>query len=291
MLGYIRPHAPELRLREYECYRAAYCGLCRHMGKCTGTCSRMTLSYDFVFLAAARFALAGEEPQMKPIRCAIHPLSKRQAVKASPTLVYCADASALLSYHKCRDDIADERGLRRLRARSASLLLRRGYRKAKKRHPSLDGRIRDALAALSLLEKDKNATPSAEAPAALFGQVMAAVFSEGLDTAEARIAASFGESIGRWIYLADAADDFEEDCKKDRYNPYRPLFGNTLEEEARESIRLSLTMHLSAAERAFLLIDRHPSPEWKEILCNILYLGLPATAERILTKQRKDNKS
>ena len=54
MLGYIRTSQGELRVREYEVYRALYCGLCKHMGKCTGQCSRMTLSYDFVFLAALR---------------------------------------------------------------------------------------------------------------------------------------------------------------------------------------------------------------------------------------------
>ncbi len=291
MLGYIRAHAPQLRLCEYECYRAAYCGLCRHMGKCTGACSRMTLSYDFVFLAAVRFALSGEEPQMAPIRCAIHPLAKRKAVKDSPTLAYCADASALLTYHKCRDDIADEHGLRRLRARLISLALRRGYRKARRRQSELDAHIRDALAALSTHEKASAPLPSAEIPAACFGEVMAAVFSEGLPPTEARIAASLGQSIGRWIYLADAADDFAEDCQKNRYNPYRALFGQELDEAARERIRLSLTLHLSEAERAFLLIDCYPSPEWKEILCNILYLGLPATADRILSKQRKDIKS
>ena len=65
MFGYVKPHNPELRMRDYECYRAYYCGLCRAMGKCTGQCSRMTLSYDFVFLAAVRCYLAGEEPQIQ----------------------------------------------------------------------------------------------------------------------------------------------------------------------------------------------------------------------------------
>ena len=68
MFGYVRPHNPELRMRDYECYRAYYCGLCRAMGKCTGQCSRLTLSYDFVFLAAVRCYLADEEPEIKKIR-------------------------------------------------------------------------------------------------------------------------------------------------------------------------------------------------------------------------------
>ena len=65
MLGYIRTDAPELRIREYDRYRALYCGLCRHMGKCTGQCSRLSLSYDFAFLAAFRMSLTNETLELQ----------------------------------------------------------------------------------------------------------------------------------------------------------------------------------------------------------------------------------
>ena len=77
MLGYVRVKSQELRLREYDCYRALYCGLCKSMGKCTGQCSRMTLSYDFVFLAAVRIALTEEPLQIKKVRCLLHPIRRR----------------------------------------------------------------------------------------------------------------------------------------------------------------------------------------------------------------------
>ena len=54
MFGYIKTYPPELKVREQEYYRAVYCGLCRTMGKCTGQCSRMALSYDFAFLVMLR---------------------------------------------------------------------------------------------------------------------------------------------------------------------------------------------------------------------------------------------
>ena len=281
MFGYIRAVPSELRMREYECYRAYYCGLCRSMGRCTGACSRLTLSYDFVFLAAVRAWLTGEVPQTKHFRCALHPLRRRLAVVNSRTLDYCADASVLLSYSKCLDDIHDERGLRRLRARLAMAGLRGGYRKAKRRHPALDLAIREALQALSEWEQQPD-THSADEPAELFGRLMAAVFSEGLDGVPARLAAELGRGIGKWIYLVDAADDFAADIKKHRYNPYRGLFGSTLTEENRRAIALSLTEILADSERAFLLFDQAPCPELREIVSNILYLGMPRTAKRVL---------
>ena len=114
MLGYIRTDAPELRLRDSECYRAIYCGLCRQMGKCTGQCSRLSLSYDFAFLAAFRMSLTNESMELQKNRCLVHPLKKRNMAINSPSLAFCADASAILTYHKCRDDVDDEKGLRKL---------------------------------------------------------------------------------------------------------------------------------------------------------------------------------
>ena len=293
MFGYIKTVPAELRLREYECYRAYYCGLCRSMGKCTGACSRLTLSYDFAFLAVVRAWLCGEKAETKRFRCALHPLRRRLTVIHSKQLDYCADASVLLSYHKCLDDLADERGLRRLRARLAKLTLRGGYKKAKRRHPALDEAIRTSLADLSAYEKQSD-PHSADIPAARFGDLMAAVFSDGLDGSTARIAADFGRGIGKWIYLVDAADDYAEDIRRKRFNPYTGLLGTEMTDENRRAIALSLTEILCDVERAFLLFPEPPCAEVREITSNVLYLGMPRTAERVLfpshsTKKETDH--
>ncbi len=281
MLGYVRTDTPELRLREYDCYRALYCGLCRHMGHCTGQCSRLSLSYDFVFLAIIRMSLTGEQLNIKKGRCLLHPSKKRNMATDSATLRYCADASALLTYHKCRDDRTDEHGLKRLRAGLAQIAFRRGYRRAKKRHPELDETIRQQLAALQAYEKDVSAPPSADTPAMFFGQLTAAVFREGLDGPEARIAETIGRAIGHWIYLADAADDMLQDQRKGNFNPFLRLFGDHMTEQDAESVQVAMTRLLTDIERACLLIESFPTPDVKEILDNILYLGLPKEAKRI----------
>lgn len=287
MLGYIRTETPELRLREYERYRALYCGLCRHMGKCTGQCSRMALSYDFVFLAAIRMSLLNEPLKIEKKRCFIHPLKKRSMVINSPTLRYCADASALLTYHKFKDDLQDESGMKKLRARLSLFSFSDGYQRAKKRHPSLDTTIEAHLAELSRYEKDSTQPASADAPAEYFGQLMASVFSEGLEGANARIAATLGRAIGHWIYLADAADDYERDKKSGSFNPYLRLFGDEMTEDNRNAIALAMKKLLSDAECALSLIDNYPDTDVKEIIYNIMYLGLPNTVERILNQTAK----
>lgn len=284
MLGYVRTATPELRVREQEFYRALYCGLCKHMGKCTGQCSRMTLSYDFVFLAAVRMSLTREKVTLKRSHCLLHPFRRRLMAADSPTLAYCADASALLVYHKLLDDIADEHGWKHLRALLVRPFLRGSYRRAKKRHPALNETIAAHLSALSAYEKDLQAPPSADQPALYFGELMEAVFAEDLTDVNARIAGAIGRAVGRWIYLVDAADDFAEDRKKKRFNPYLRLLGDTPTPKDWETVDLALTALLCDAERAYLLIDAYSAPELREILANLLYLGLPQAAKRIIKK-------
>ena len=287
MLGYIRTDTPELRLRDSECYRAIYCGLCRQMGKCTGQCSRFSLSYDFAFLAAFRMSLTNETLELQKKRCLVHPLKKRNMAVGSNTLAYCADASAILTYHKCKDDVDDEKGFKKLRAHAATGIFSKAYRRAKRRYPSLDATVCSLLKELNTYEKDTVAPPSADAPAAIFGNLMAAVCSEGLEGTEARIAKTFGRAIGHWIYLIDAADDYRDDIKSGSFNPFVRLFGDQMTEECANSIAVSLKRYLTDAEGAFLLIDKFPAPEVREILCNILYLGLPKVADRILQQAWK----
>ncbi|MBQ8431852.1 MAG: hypothetical protein IJX28_03105 [Clostridia bacterium] len=287
MLGYIRTDAKELRLREHESYRALYCGLCRRMGKCTGQCSRFSLSYDFVFLAALRYSFGREIPEIEKRRCPVHPLRPRPMAKPSEALTYCAHASALLTYHKCRDDCRDERGGRRLRGYLARGFFRPAYRKAKKALPELDLAIRESLSALSDYENTPDAVPSADRPAALFGELMATVFSYGLSPSDARVAAAMGRAVGHWIYLVDAADDLVEDQKKGRFNPLLLLFENSPTSEDLERVKLSLTGQLMRGEQALLLMDSFATPEIKEIIYNIFYLGLPSCAERVLEKAEK----
>ena len=279
MFGYVRVESPELKVREYECYRATYCGLCRAMGKCTGQCSRMTLSYDMAFLAICRMALLGETPHYEQKRCFVHPLRRRNVLTRTDTLDYCAGAAALLTYHRIRDDLCDERGGKRLRARLTYPFAKRWRKRAERRGlSSLDEKIAAGLARLATCEAEQRA--SVDTPAAIFGDILADVMSFGLPEDQARIASQAGRCIGRWIYIADALDDAEEDGKRGRYNPFLLLYGHVPTAEEREGIEIALKNALFDAEAAFDLCD-FPHEDLKSIVYNILYLGMPARIETI----------
>ena len=288
MFGYLRVDAKNLRLREYDCYKSLYCGLCKSMGRCTGQCSRLALSYDFTFLAALRLSLAGEAPQRKPFRCAIKCFRKHKAFVSSKELDFCADASAILNHYKLLDDKADETGLKNLRARLGLGLFRRGYRKARRRHPDLDALVKDRMEELSGIEKEKGLA-SVDRPADCFGRLLGEIASFGLPSPKDRIARAVGLALGKWIYLIDAADDYEEDKKRGRFNPFF-AYEEGLDEAEKENLRDSLTEYLYEAERALALVDDFPVPEFEELLKNLLYLGLPKTTLQILfpKKDRKE---
>ena len=294
MFGYIKPKHSELRVREHECYKGAYCGLCHSMGKTCGKAFCGTLSYDFAFMAIIRMTLEGEKPEFEQKRCIAHPFRKRNSVKDNDSLRYCSAAAALLGYGKCMDDISDERGFSRLKARLALPFFARARKKALKNRPDLselDLKIKESLDALAAIERDTESAPSADRPAEVFGQIVSDILSFGLEGAEAKMAAAVGHAVGHWIYLIDAADDYEGDKNKNRYNPFILLWqGEDFTPERRKMVKEALISILMDAERAIDLVDFSVSREFSEITRNILYLGMPAEADKVLKSQEINDK-
>ena len=283
MFGYIRTHVPELRVREHECYRAVYCGLCREMGRCTGCLSRLTLSYDFVFLTLVRMAVTGEKPTFSPRRCAVHPLRKRPMMNGNEALAHSARCAALLNYWKVRDDRADERGFKRLRAMLIQPFMAIGRRRARRVYGHLEAQIASHLAQLSALERDN--TDSADLPANAFGALLRDICAYGLEGTQAKLAAAIGYHTGRWIYLIDALDDRAADAERGSYNPLNLMYGTSaLTAEQTETFSAHLTEELMEIESALDLTDGDAFPEGMALLRNMLYLGMPRVAEAILQK-------
>ena len=285
MFGYIKPVAAELKVKEYELYRAVYCGLCAALGRNTSCVSRLSLSYDFVFLAVVRMALCGEKGKIEKRRCIAHPTKKRAVLTDATQLDYCARISSVLTYHKLRDDINDDRGVKRL-ASYLLLPVAAFIRKRARIEKSAEAFISEKLSRLSDLEKEN--CPSVDRAAEPFGELMAYICSYGFTerSDQYRIAHEIGRHIGRFIYITDAIDDLKSDAKSGAYNPFLAMYTDPKSEFDRDiqAIRSSLTMELMGVEAAVELIDFSAVPEYGEIIRNIIYLGLPETVCKILNK-------
>jgi hypothetical protein len=293
MLGYIRPYPPELKLREYEYYRGVYCGVCRAMGHCTGQCSRLALSYDIVFLALIRLALSGGNPangrperavHFEKRRCLVHPLRRRLSLEAGEATDYVACAAAVLNYYKLLDDKTDERGLKRLRAAAALPSFRRFARRAKRHHPALGESVAPIMQRLSNMERD--GLLSADEPADAFGEVLAVLFSYGLPSDQARIARHVGHHIGRWLYLVDAIDDYDEDARRGRPNALHRLYASEgLTDERRKHLQNVLSLELRHAADALDLVSYNPDrcgQELPPLIEHMLTIALPDAARKAL---------
>ncbi len=294
MFGYVKVNSSELKVKEYEFYRGTYCGLCRTMGKCTGQCSRMTLNYDFVFLALIRLAIKPESISFSQKRCLAHPFKKRNSMQRNGVLDYCAAASAILCYQKIADDIADEKGFKRFRARLALPFAAHSRKKALSKAPALkelDASVEEKLSELAKAECADGA--SVDVPAAVFGELLGEIMAFGLEGSRARLTYGVGKTIGAWIYIADAIEDMPEDMKKGRFNPIIKLYGGRIpNEDELDSLYHAVRNHLFAAEAAFDLFDTEDGAI-KNIIQNILYLGIPDMTEKIIksTEQKGTKQS
>ena len=279
MFGYIKPDIPELKVKDYELYKASYCGLCRAMGKCTGCASRFTLSYDFAFLALVRMAIEKTKGEIEMERCMVHPLKKRPMLKINSVLEYASKSSVILTRQKLKDNINDTKGLSRLKAKIAgcvSLFLK----KTEKSLLPLEEKIQSCIDKLSELEKEQ--CDSVDMAADTFGELLAVVSSYGLEGGDYTIAYEIGYHLGKWIYVIDACDDFAGDLKSGSYNVLRLAFGEKLEQNHKKLIQGAMFLELGKMSKAVELIDFSSHRDVEAVIKNIIYDGLVAETKRVL---------
>lgn len=217
MFGYVRPYMGDLSEDEKKRYRAVYCGLCRSLDTRHGAVSRLSVNFDMTFLALLLSSLYEPEEQSAQARCLPHPLKAHEEI-SSPIIDYAADMTIALTYHKCLDDWADEKKLTR---RVYGELLKKSYERVKTAWPRQCRAIEESLAALAVIEKEALEESSAALPDTalnLSGRLLSDLFVMR-DDFWAQQLRWFGASLGRFIYLMDAAMDYEQDLKKGCYNP------------------------------------------------------------------------
>ena len=158
--------------------------------------------------------------------------------------------------------------------------------------PSMADFISKKLDLIVQIEDEKIA--SIDAPAEVFGDLMAGLLSYEIEGNKKLIAEKIGKRIGRWIYIVDAFDDYDSDRKSGSYNPFVELYdGKDFTDDDLVSISKMLEAELSLAFSAIELLDDDNDKNRSEIVKNILCLGMPASVERICkkkTKKEKDNK-
>lgn len=278
MFGYIRIAKPELKVKEYEMYKAVYCSLCRTLGKKYGIWSRFTLSYDFTFLALLNMSMTDGCDPIEKKRCVCNPLKKCNYCKNDESLLMPSAAAMIMMYYKLLDNLNDEKGFKKIGYNLIKPLFSHARNKAKKEYPQIDKIISEYIAAQNALERDgcaeldKAADPTAKALAELLR-----LCSD--DERQKRVLERIGYCLGRYIYLIDAACDLPQDIKKGSYNCLKYETEGEPSEYAKKRIVPQLYFCSNEAGKAFELLD---VKKYKPILGNIIYLGLEDTFKKEL---------
>ncbi len=277
MFGFIKAEKPELKIREYETYKAVYCTLCKVMGKRYTPLLRFTLSYDFAFLAMLNAAMDDGKIEYEKKTCTCNPLKKCVYCKNTDTFNMPSAAAVIMLYYKLCDNILDEKFFKKIGFFILKLVYFSSHKKAAKEYPFIEKTVKEYIQKQSELEKqmcddlDKAADPTALALGKIFE-----LCSE--DGTHKRVLNRLGYCIGRYIYILDAAVDYNSDRKKGAYNPliYSSQSADNdidLKEKLQEKIMLSAI----EAQRAYELL---PIKKYKTILDNILYLGLESVQNK-----------
>lgn len=260
MFGYVTANWKELDSRQQTRYGAVYCGICRRIQAQSGNMARLGLSYDMAFLALLLMSLYEPEETSGSDACLLHPVKHRPWVD-TPYVQYAADMNVVLAYYNFLDDWEDDG---KHSAKWMAEALEKRIPSIAQRFPRQCDAIKSCIHRLAELEKSGCANP--DEPAGVFGAMMAQLLTY-TDDLWAPTLGQLGDALGRFIYLLDAALDYDRDKRKGKYNPYLAM--GTGKDWPRWEEYLVLTMG-----RATAAFEKLPLVQDKALLDNILYSGV-----------------
>ena len=278
MFGYIRIAKPELKIKEYETYKAVYCTLCRTLGKDYGIWTRFTLSYDFTFLALLNMSLSDGSDEAERKRCTCNPLKKCNYCKSDEKIKMPAAAAMIMVYYKLLDNIADEKGIKKIGCIMLKPLFSHAHKKAARLYPQVEEIISQYISEQSALEKDgcteldRAADPTAKALSSILQ-----LCSD--DSMQKRVLDRIGYCLGRYIYILDAACDLPDDIESGSYNCLKASLEGNPEKIVKDRAVPQLYFCVNESGKAFELLD---IKKYRTILGNIIYLGLEDTFKKEL---------
>ena len=260
MFGFVMADLKDLSKEDQSRYSSVYCGICRQIRLRSSRTCRLALSFDMAFLALLLMSLYEPEEASGKRACGFHPFKPRPWVD-NEYIQYSADMNVALAYYNALDDYEDDR---HLKAKLLCKLFGKQHPAIAQRHPRQCQAIRDCILELSRLEKEHCDNP--DLPANCFGKLMGEllVYREDLWAPYLR---NMGMSLGRFIYLADAATDYRKDQKKHRYNPFLAMGMEENWQRWEQYLVLDLARCTENYEKLPLVQD-------KAILDNILYGGV-----------------
>lgn len=224
MFGYVTPYIPELKVKDYEKFKAYYCGLCRSIKKNIGNLPRAALNYDMTFLAILLDSLLSNKISYKKVKCLVHPFKKKVMVEDTGPIKYAGFCNIVLSYYKLFDDIKDDSSIK---SKFLYPVFKIYMNKLPCEFKPAVNYIKKSLENLSRFENNFNHN-SFDIICHPFSDLTAFILSNYADTTEENTTNLYwlGYNLGKWIYIIDALDDLKKDMSNNKFNPLNACFNN-----------------------------------------------------------------
>lgn len=296
MFGYIKVDQANLLGKEYEAYKGIYCSLCKHLGKDYSVFARFILSYDCTFYAMLALDLTPTPPCYQQGRCRFNPLKKcNYAESDTEALSLAAALSVISAYYKLLDNLHDSPWYKRIAYRLVQPFFASWRKKAAKRYPEIDASVKKMMENQWKAEADPDCVlDQAAEPTAVMLSEMCALLTERIELRSdldkkrtVRILSATGYFIGRWIYLIDAADDYEKDQKEHNFNPF--LLPSVTTDDLSHYMKASLNHALSEALLSYGLLEKG---RYDSIILNVLTISCVNIQNKIIDKydpKKKDS--
>ena len=289
IFGYAVPFKPELKFREYDCYKMYYCGVCKSISRNFGQLSRFGLVHETATLALILnlAAQTAGSPVLLHKSCIAHPHKKTNAVIQNEAVDYAAAINVLMVYFKLLDSWQDDRNVL---AKTGSAAIRHAFRKAAKAAPIAADAVFFSIRALTKLEKE--GCSSIDEACEPFASMMSDIFqwkdSDIFCTSPIKmdLLGKIGYNVGKWIYLIDAVSDYQDDLKKKQYNV---LINRSEKQQDPPDVKFILEMCLARLAEAWELLieicegesktDNLQENNAKGVIDNLFYIGMRRTTD------------
>lgn len=284
MFGYINPSTPNLFIKDDILYKALYCGMCKSIGKGCGNVARGALTYDTAFMSALLHNIKNCDVKIEKRRCILHLIKRRPMAREDELSVIIGCMNTVLAYHKLLDDRQDgeKKGM-------FSFVFRRGYRRAVRKHPEIGRIVEECM--LSQRELEKSGCSIIEQACEPTAEMMRRLSDYALGEYATEDTGALMYDIGKWIYLADALDDYDKDVKKGRYNVLFNAFGKDTKAEAVAAFGDEINFIFNA-----LFADMRQRLGGikfyfnRDLTDNIILIGIPSRTRRLVYGRCGDGK-
>lgn len=287
MFGYVVPDKMNMFMKDYYGYRAFYCGLCKSIGKRCSQLMRINTTYDMTFLNILAHGVMDVEIEMKMGKCVLNMVQKKLIAQNDTLTEKIVDIGTILAHYKCVDDIIDDKSLSKKFIDRT--VIRRHYKKAKKLYPELDAYIE--LKYKELADAEKAGCDSIDRISHYFGEIMVRIGETVFEDKYTAEILNLLYNLGKWIYLADAIDDIDDDFKQKKYNVFLRNYEykdkQTFLDEKKETLEFVMMSCYNTICNDF---DKIEVKKYEGILTNILWYGMLNSTKELLRRTEKCKK-